>query len=317
MLNSTPINMHLLDRKAEVSKISQLYSSLDYQSYSDRMNNCLSYAFFKERLRYIPEFDDYGDVISIDEERFWRLVGARFCHVRHCPVCQWRRSKRWQAIAFQILPVIFEKFPKSRLLFLTLTIKNCAISRLRSTVQKLNKAFARWVRWKSFPAIGWLKSLDISLNESRVHPHFHCLLLVNEDYFNNYFDKDWWIKSWKKVAKLDYNPSVSISAVKPKEELSIIAEMLSYSVKPSDLSNISAENLYHLTNQLHNVRAINRGGVFRTLFKDVDDNLADLIGSNHDYHETTKYSAIYRLNNQGGGTYQLFRGDKLEYTEVL
>lgn len=309
--------MDLLERKAEATRISRLYSSLGYDSYAERMSNCLSHAFFKERIRYIPDFDDFGEVIHVEEKRLWRLVGAKFCRVRHCPVCQWRKSKRWQAIAFEMLPMIFDKVPDGRLLFLTLTIKNCAISRLNSTIQKLNKAFSRWVRWKSFPAIGWLKSLDISLNDSQVHPHFHCLLLVNNDYFDNYFDKDWWVDSWRKVAKLNYDPSVYISAIKPDEELSIISEILSYSVKPSDLSNISADNLYQLTNQLHNVRAINRGGVFRNIFKDIDDNLADLIGSKGDYHDTGHYSGLYRLNNEGGGTYQLFYDDQLEYTEVL
>ena len=35
-----------------------------------------------------------------------RLREAHFCRIRHCPVCQWRRSLMWQARFYQSLPRI-------------------------------------------------------------------------------------------------------------------------------------------------------------------------------------------------------------------
>jgi plasmid rolling circle replication initiator protein Rep len=54
-----------------------------------------------------------------------KLQTAKFCRVRHCPVCQWRRSLMWKAKAYKILPRIVEAYPSSyRFLIPTLTIKN-------------------------------------------------------------------------------------------------------------------------------------------------------------------------------------------------
>ena len=51
------------------------------------------------------------------------VLKAFFCRVRHCPVCQWRRSLLWRAVMFQQLPNIQERFPTHRWVFLTLTEK--------------------------------------------------------------------------------------------------------------------------------------------------------------------------------------------------
>ncbi|WP_253297333.1 protein rep, partial [Vibrio cholerae] len=48
-----------------------------------------------------------------------RLRSAQFCRVRHCPVCQWRRSLTWQARIYHSLPKIVVDYPSSRWLFLT------------------------------------------------------------------------------------------------------------------------------------------------------------------------------------------------------
>ncbi|WP_354007164.1 protein rep, partial [Campylobacter jejuni] len=43
-----------------------------------------------------------------------RLREAHFCRVRHCPVCQWRRSLMWQARFYQSLPRIVADYPDAR-----------------------------------------------------------------------------------------------------------------------------------------------------------------------------------------------------------
>ena len=69
----------------------------------------------------------------------------------------------------RILPKILEDYPKARWIKLTLTCENCKIEDLRSTIDHLNKSFQRLSQRKDFPAIGWIKSLEVtkSKNHSR------------------------------------------------------------------------------------------------------------------------------------------------------
>ena len=51
-----------------------------------------------------------------------KLWFAKFCRVRHCPVCQWRRSLCWKAKMYNVLPQIVEKYPTHRWLFLNINL---------------------------------------------------------------------------------------------------------------------------------------------------------------------------------------------------
>ncbi|MBW4451812.1 MAG: protein rep [Nostoc indistinguendum CM1-VF10] len=63
-----------------------------------------------------------------------KLSDARFCRVRHCPVCQWRRSLMWKARAYKILPQVVTDYPNYRWLFVTLTVKNCQIKEFSTSI---------------------------------------------------------------------------------------------------------------------------------------------------------------------------------------
>ncbi|WP_306465781.1 protein rep [Bifidobacterium breve] len=60
----------------------------------------------------------WSTIMETGETRL-RLRSAQFCRVRHCPVCQWRRTLMWQARFYQALPKIVVDYPSSRWLFLT------------------------------------------------------------------------------------------------------------------------------------------------------------------------------------------------------
>jgi plasmid rolling circle replication initiator protein Rep len=283
--------VELIERKLQVDKIAFLYEQLGYDSYANRMRQCARFARFVEKTFWVPEYDDYDQNQLTDvyeSEPQYLLNDAIFCRVRLCPICQWRKSKRWQALALKNLPSIQEQHSGYRWLFLTLTIKNCKLSRLRGKVSQLNKSFLKWVKWKSFPADGWIKSLEVTLDESDptlCHPHFHILLMVPGDYFNNkeqYLTQPDWVYAWRKAAKLSYDPVVDIRAVRQGKEEQIIPELLKYGVKPDDLAGVSSQQLKLLTNQLHSIHAINKGGLLRSCFKNVGSDNVDLIGSGHE-----------------------------------
>jgi plasmid rolling circle replication initiator protein Rep len=214
-----------------------------------------------------------------------KLQTARFCRVRHCPVCQWRKSMMWSARFLKATPAILKDHPKARFIFLTLTVRNCSIEDLRSTVQEMNKAFHRLIKRKEFPAIGFAKSLEITRGkDGSAHPHFHVLMMVQPKYFDgkNYLSQNRWTDLWKDVLRVDYTPVVNVKAVKPNKNRpesealpSAICETFKYSVKPEDLVSDRAW-LVELTTQLHKTRAINLGGVFKQYLSEEEPE--DLIG---------------------------------------
>ncbi|EIT7460209.1 protein rep, partial [Escherichia coli] len=92
-----------------------------------------------------------------------RLREAHFCRVRHCPVCQWRRSLMWQARFYQSLPRIVADYPDARWMFLTLTVRNCAIGELGEMLNRMNAAFQRMKVRKEFrPVQGWIRTTEVT-----------------------------------------------------------------------------------------------------------------------------------------------------------
>ncbi|MFY0080253.1 protein rep, partial [Acinetobacter baumannii] len=66
-----------------------------------------------------------------------------FCRVRHCPVCQWRRSLRMRALMYKNIESVMNSYPSHRWIFLTLTVKNPHVTDLRSTLKEMNAGWQR------------------------------------------------------------------------------------------------------------------------------------------------------------------------------
>lgn len=251
--NDKPWDKH----RANADKVRDLYQEIGYEKYVTRIQDC------SRLLEFVLK--------QSDEEQIFKLNTAQFCHVRHCPVCQWRRSLMWKARFLKTLPKIFEAYPNGKFLFLTLTQKHRPIQELRDTITWMNKSWNKLVARKCFPGIGWVKSLEITKGQDGLpHPHFHILIMVDSDYFrgSKYLSKDKWIAMWRDALKVDYNPSVWISSIKTtgksldKGIVKALSETLKYSIKESDLTQ-DAEWLKQITNQLHKTRSVSLGGVFK------------------------------------------------------
>ncbi len=249
-------------------KVSDYYrDNEEFQKYADRIDYCSLLLDFC--------------LVAEEQEYKLKLDMARFCRVRHCPVCQWRRSLMWKAKAYKILPSVVEAYPKYRWLFLTLTLRNCDIVELRNTLQRMNKSWQRFVQRKRFPAIGWIRSTEVTRGENgSAHPHFHCLLLVKPSYFSGeaYMKQKDWAELWKSSLRVDYDPVVDIRAIKrdhsPNE---LIPEILKYSVKESDLV-ADREWFLELTRQMYKMRTVATGGVLKQYLKQLEEEPEDLIG---------------------------------------
>lgn len=256
--------------RASADRVQAIYSNCDYSRYAERMGLC------SQQLGFALEAQDTGELRL-------RLRQARFCRVRFCPTCQWRRSMMWRARFFKVLPKVLEEHPKARFLFLTLTVRNCPVEELRDTVKLMNAAWKRLSERKRFPAQGWIKAIEVTRNDKTgfAHPHIHAILMVKPSYFSGktYIKQSEWVELWQSCLRADYRPGVDVRTVKPKDAapddaasaglLEALLETFKYGVKPSDLV-ADGSWLIEVTNQLHKTRAVAIGGILRNYLSEED-----------------------------------------------
>ena len=257
--------------KASGDKVSSFYKELGNGKYAHRTNKCSGILEFALKE-------------NSDSNIKFKITKATFCRVRTCPVCQWRRSLVWVARIHQRVPKLLQDYPDYSMIFITLTVRNCDINKLKDTIKWMNESWNRMRRNNSFPGIGWLKSIEVTRsNDQEAHPHFHSVILVPNWYFidRSYLTQQQWTELWRKSLKCDYQPIVNVKKVKLKrkhkiklekelgreltnieEQLYSLKEVVKYSVKESDLTS-SAEWLEVITKQLHRMRFISMGGVFK------------------------------------------------------
>jgi plasmid rolling circle replication initiator protein Rep len=195
----------------------------------------------------------------------------------------------WRSKANKVLPLVLAAYPKYRWLFLTLTIRNCEIGELRSTLAHLNKSFERLSNLKAFPGEGWLRAAEVTRSkDGTAHPHFHILMMVKPSYFGvTYLSIDKWITMWQKSLRIDYRPIVHVKAIKHDDSnfSAILSEVIKYQVKESDLV-ADRDWFVELTKQLHKTRAISSGGILKQYLKELEDEPDDLIGDDGEGDDT-------------------------------
>lgn len=284
--------------------VGDIYSyNAEFERYAERMTDCstfLAYGFSDDGLK---------------------LKHANFCRVRHCPVCQWRRSMLWKSNMYVAYEEIKEQYPKGRWLFLTLTVRNCEITDLRETLKHMNKSWDRLVKRKAFYSVvdGWIRTTEVTrpkkkktkksdpdvicpvFGNTHAHPHFHVMLFVKPSYFSTgYMSQQKWSELWGDVLRVDYQPIVDIRKVKPNKKKgqteedaikSAVMETLKYSVKPDDMvgdgSKKANDWFYELTRQTFKLRFVASGGVLKNALKRDDDiTNDDLINTNQDEEDT-------------------------------
>jgi plasmid rolling circle replication initiator protein Rep len=261
--------------------VSQIYSGTGDQVFdrlSSRMASCSDFLTF-----------GWSDNKETGESAL-KLSKTSFCRVRHCPVCQWRRSMMWQARFYQSLPSVIEKYPNSRFVFLTLTAKNCDIEDLRNTLDHMGKSWKRFINRKQFKAVqGFIRTTEVTRSkDGQAHPHYHCLLMVRPSWFGkDYVKQSEWAEIWGSCLQIDYNPIIDIRVIKSKNGKKVlansvdalkgaVAETLKYSVKASDMTD-NPEWFLELTKQVHKLRFIATGGGLKDVLRIDEETNDDLI----------------------------------------
>jgi plasmid rolling circle replication initiator protein Rep len=237
---------------------------------------------YAERVEFCSRVLEFARDPPTNGKRKMKLEDTWFCRVRFCPVCQWRRSLCWQAKVYRALPRLIADYPDVRFLFLTLTIKNCAVCDLRRTLGVMRLAWVRLMQLQAWPAIGWVRSVEITRSkDGTAHPHYHCLLVVPPSYFQgDYLKQKDWAELWRQSLRINYRPVVDIRIVKPEQRLlsgrkipapwniwGAVVEILKYAVKPSDMVR-DPEWFLALVDQVHKTRAVAIGGILKKYIRD-------------------------------------------------
>jgi len=273
------------EHRSQADRVEEIYLSAGdsrwFRRLGDRVKQCsqvLEYA-------WSPEKDGSG-VLTL------KFRYARFCRVRHCPICQWRRSLMWMARFHQAMPHVLGEYPKARFIFLTLTQRNVAVNEVRVACAQMAKAWGRLNKRREFRAVlGWLRAVEVTRGkDGSAHPHYHALMMVPGDYFHRpdkYAEHAEWKQAWRESLKLDYDPAVHVEAVKPKRGrpakgqeplsglLNAVREVLKYSTKPAHLT-ADPSWLLELTRQVHNLQFITTGGVLKGVLREDQETDEDL-----------------------------------------
>lgn len=213
----------------------------------------------------------------------FKLHRANFCRDRLCPMCAWRRSYKIFGQVSQIMNLIENDYA---FIFLTLTVRSCDGEDLSQLIDKMNKAWLKFIKYKRIKQIckGFFKGLEITYNAEwdSYHPHFHVIIAVPKSYFTHkdYIHHDEWLELWRKAMQDPKILILDVRRVRDKHSTasgaemantlksvgSAVAEVAKYAVKSSDY--LFANELltdfcvYTFSESLKNRRLCAMGGCF-------------------------------------------------------
>jgi len=225
----------------------------------------------------------------------------------------WRRALK----AYREMRIVYSYVQKetenSKFLFLTLTQKNVEGEKLGKELDKILYGFKGLMKRKEIKkfCLGFVRSLEITYNKktNTYHPHIHILIHTTSKLYagRNYLSKQDYIRLWRELLCLDYDPSVNIKQFKPKDVNRVgkeLAEICKYSVKPSDYIYIDDEELTKkvtevLDKYLAGRRLLSYGGTIRKarkelLFSDEITESDDIIAREDVQADEQGYIELYK-----------------------
>lgn len=242
--------------KKDSSYIMAAYVSVDPRK-AERMRECAQWLAFHRR-----------------EDGTMKLHDARFCRVRLCPICQWRRSLKTFAQMSKVLDVATND--GYQFIFLTLTLRSCNGSELSQELTHVLLSFNRLMKYKDVQKAvkGYYRGCEVThnLETDEYHPHLHVILAVNKSYFRGsaYISHDKWTELWKKALQVNYTPIVYVEKCYGGHKR--VAEACKYAVKPEDIIDkknwkLTVETLRTLDKALENRRFVGLGGILKEIHK--------------------------------------------------
>ena len=234
-----------------------------------------------ERVKDCAEVLEYKQSYETGERNLYKVW---FCKSRLCPMCNWRRAMKHGIQSKKVVAEVIRQKPTVRWLFLTLTVKNVYDGEeLNQSLSDMAKGFNRMMKYVKIAKnlVGFMRATEVTVNDidNSYNQHMHVLLCVESTYFynaENYINQNQWIKFWRRAMKLDYDPSVDVSVVRPKNKhksdiQSAIDETAKYPVKDTvfmtDDEEKNLKRLSDLEEGLYRKRLISYGGLLKEVHR--------------------------------------------------
>lgn len=221
---------------------------IDKSTKKKRKNGVLAYFMEKlvsenlvseNMLELVKECNTFMMMIADENMEKKKQHKGNTCKNRFCPICAWKKSRK-DALALSVMMAYLKQEEKKEFIFLTLTAPNVPDDELNDEIKHYNQSFQRLMQRKEVKQIvkGYARKLEVTYNEERddYHPHFHVLIAVDKNYFNNswsYIKRDRWLELWQQVTKNPLITQVDVRKVRSLKENRIF-EIAKYSAKDSD-----------------------------------------------------------------------------------
>ena len=220
--------------KSRITYLEKLWNKFENYEFSAELHRNM-HENFKNQMIHIASCGSFLTFRTLESDNtVGKLSNGSFCRQRICPLCQRRRSLKLFSNIQQMLEPIKNKYA---FLHLTLTVPNVNVADIRSQITHL---FESSKMLFNTPAIkkafkGVIRSLEVTYNKDTelLHPHLHCLVLVNKSYFTSrdYIKFEDLREIWGDIIGV-CNPQIHIR--KCDDLVSALREVVKYASKPID-----------------------------------------------------------------------------------
>ena len=204
------------------------------------LQNLISKHVSDKSFERIKECNTFLFMVADKTMEKTKLHRSNNCDNRFCPICAWKKSRK-NALKISVLMQYLREEKNKDFVFLTLTAPNVKSEELEDEIKHYNQSFQRLMQRKEVKNAvrGYVRKLEVTYNKERddYHPHFHVILVVDKQYFNNknqYIKRDRWLELWQKSTKNNLITQVDVRKVKATDNKKEVSEIAKYSAKDSD-----------------------------------------------------------------------------------
>ena len=303
---SSALISQLIREKYEPKKKDNLHLADAYQMAG--MDNGANKAV---RLATCARWLEFAIPPDASDKRF-KVVKTSSCHVRLCPVCQWRRSLN----TYRNLAQVYSSpaLKKYKHMFVTLTQRNVPLSELGEEIKRISDAYASMMRRQPCKGIvkGYTRTVEVTIGKDGLcHPHIHAIWSVAKSYgHKEYIKQKDLCNMWADALGIDYIPICDMRMITNMDGKSV-AEVAKYSVKPaeyiSDLPENTAEIIKFLDPALDGKRFMSYGGVVREVKQQLfaSSNIEDIEAESVPQTEWENWERLIYEWHFGKGKYAL------------
>lgn len=306
---STAHIKQLLREKYEPKKKDNLHLADAYQL--AQMDNGPAKAV---RLATCARWLEFAISPDASDKRY-KITKTSSCHVRLCPVCQWRRSLN----TYRNLAQVYSSpaLKKYKHMFVTLTQRNVPLSELSAEVKRISDAYASMMRRQPCKGIvkGYTRTIEVTIGKDGLcHPHIHAIWSVAKSYgHKEYIRQKDLCNLWADALGLDYIPICDMRMVSTMDGRTV-AEVAKYSVKPadyiSDRLEKTADIIKFLDPALDGKRFVSYGGVVRDVKKELfsTSNIEDIEAETVPQAEWENWERLIYEWHFSSGSYRQING---------